>query len=404
MAVHRDARRFSEFGAEAERQQVTELVERYGNQWIATARRNCSNAADAEDAFQRAVETLLTNPPAETDPERIAAWMHTVVRNEALQIVRSQKREVDTEFEVIAGGLAADTAIPDESVVDAEGHGMAKEALRRLRPDQTRCLLLRADGFDYPEICRITGFSYAKVNRLLSEGRKAARVRVDSITEGRECERVEPLISMFVDGVADAEVARDVQMHIDHCSHCQATVRDYALAPKDLAAAMPLGLLSVASNLQSRFTDPLHRIAEFFGARSAGGSGDASLAVAKKVLAVIAVGAAAVGGGAAIKHAEGGNDSAASRPAPAATAPSSLLTPIPYSSRDAARRRANARSAREADEARAVRAATGALDDPAVADTAPPRDVAADQDQGVAADPADAGGGNGTNDVGGLAP
>jgi RNA polymerase sigma factor (sigma-70 family) len=247
LAVHRKARAISELAADSRQFQTEELIERYGNQWLATARRSCSNSADAEDAYQRALEALLTKAPAEDDPERIAAWVHTVVKNEALQMVRGRRRELDTEFEVIVGGLASDDAQPEESLVDSESHGIAKEALRRLRPDQTRCLLLRADGFDYPEICSITGFSYAKVNRLLSEGRKSARLQVAAIDGGRECDRVEPLLSLIADGEADAAVQQDARLHLEGCARCRATLRDYTLAPRDLAAAMPLGVAAIHS-------------------------------------------------------------------------------------------------------------------------------------------------------------
>lgn len=387
MAVHRNARRLTDLAADADRLRIEGLVERYGNQWIATARRSCSTAADAEDAYQRALEKLLTQPPAEDDPERLAAWMNTVVRNEALQIVRSRRREVDAEFETIMDRLAADGAQPEEALVDSESHGIAKEALRRLRPDQTRCLLLRADGFDYPEICRITGFSYAKVNRLLSEGRKAARTRAEAIGGGRECQRIEPLLSVFVDGAADAAVEADVRLHLENCTHCQATARDYALAPRDLAALFPIGLAAVS--WRGRLLEPLQQIAEQVSTRLGGGTGEQSAAALKKALAVVAVAATAVGGGAAIKHAaDGGEDAAGTR----ATGPAQLITPLDAGAqrevRARAERRARARAAARRERS-AERSAKSIADDPATPAEQRLNDLPADQDQGVAGDPAD---------------
>ena len=270
-----------------------------------------------------------SSPPAERDPEGIAAWMHTVIRNEALQIVRSRKREVDHEFEVITGGLTADVALPEESLVDAETHGIAKEALRRLRPDQTRCLLLRADGFDYPEICRLTGFSYAKVNRLLSEGRKSRPHARDAIDPGRECERIEPLLSMFADGEADSAAENDVRLHLETCSHCRATVRDYKLAPRDLASLFPVGVPPspswrgrIARSVPARPRSSCRR-------GSASVNADASIAVWKKSLAVLAAGVTVVGGGAAIKKQVDQNDKPQSAPAAVDQRPvGSLVSPI----------------------------------------------------------------------------
>jgi RNA polymerase sigma factor (sigma-70 family) len=409
LAVHRKARAIADLAADSQQFQTEELIERYGNQWLATARRSCSNSADAEDAYQRALETLLTKPPAEDDPERIAAWVHTVVKNEALQMTRGRKRELNTEFEVIVGGLASDDAQPEESLVDSETHGFAKEALRRLRPDQTRCLLLRADGFDYPEICSLTGFSYAKVNRLLSEGRKSARLQVAAIDGGRECDRIEPLLSLLADGEADAAAEQDARMHLESCARCRQTLRDYTLAPRDLAAAMPLGVAALHSGWWDRMVEPFHRIAEFFGARASGGSGDSAIAVSKKALAVIAAGATVVGGGAAIhKATSDGNDPKTAR-TPAAKTTKALVTPIAVPDRRAAeRRRARAaeKRAQAAREGDVVEASTkAAVDDPNLIDEAPAADAPADANQGAAADPKDTGAGDGTGgDPGGLAP
>ena len=56
-----------------------------------TARRYSLCADDAEDAYQRAVEILLTkSPPA--DPRHLAAWMQVVTRREALAVRRSRER------------------------------------------------------------------------------------------------------------------------------------------------------------------------------------------------------------------------------------------------------------------------------------------------------------------------
>ncbi|MBI2692532.1 MAG: sigma-70 family RNA polymerase sigma factor [Solirubrobacterales bacterium] len=309
MAVHRNARDLVDLAAESDQLQIEELVERYGNQWLATARRNSPSPGDAEDAYQRALETLLTSPPTEQNAEGIAAWMHTVIRNEAFQIARSRKREFDGEFDAIMSGVAGDKALPEDSVVDGESYGVSREALKRLRPDQTRCLLLRADGFDYPEICGITGFSYAKVNRLLSEGRKALRVRVGLIESGAECSRMFPVLSMLADGEGAADQQAEAEDHLEHCLACRATLREMRVAPKELAIAMPLAVGGTqSSGLFGRIIDQLavgwnsvyERIAGPAGAASASG---ADVLTAKKIAALGAVVAALVGGGVAANHA-----------------------------------------------------------------------------------------------------
>ena len=56
--------------------------------------------------------------------------------------------------------------------------------MRRLKPQEVRCLLLKAEGYSYNEICRITGWTYTKVNRCLTEGRRAFLDRLAGIQAG----------------------------------------------------------------------------------------------------------------------------------------------------------------------------------------------------------------------------
>ena len=69
---------------------------------------------------------------------------------------------------------------------------MGAQALGRLKPQEVRCLLLRAEGYSYREICAETGWTYTKVNRCLTEGRRAFLERLAGIESGAECERLAP--------------------------------------------------------------------------------------------------------------------------------------------------------------------------------------------------------------------
>ena len=55
-----------------------ELVARHGSQILATARRYSATPEDAEDAYQRGLEILLTKAPI-TREEDLVPWFKTVV-------------------------------------------------------------------------------------------------------------------------------------------------------------------------------------------------------------------------------------------------------------------------------------------------------------------------------------
>jgi RNA polymerase sigma factor (sigma-70 family) len=155
------------------------LIESYERSFRRTARRFSLCADDAEDAYQRALEILLTKAP-ECEPPRLAAWMHTVTKHEALAVRRARERLLGTRGG--AGSATAESptldALPSGRAGPAE-HAERRErvtrsaqALAGLKPQERRALVLKAEGYSYVEIQALTGWTYTKVNRCMAEGRK----------------------------------------------------------------------------------------------------------------------------------------------------------------------------------------------------------------------------------------
>jgi RNA polymerase sigma factor (sigma-70 family) len=391
----------------------SDFIERNGNELLATARRNSSVAADADDAYQRSLIILLTKAP-ELPENELMAWMHTVVRNEALQMTRSHVKLVDAEFEEISASWVSDVGDPESRLVDRETYAFDREALGEIRPDQARCLLLRADGRDYPEICEVTGFSYAKVNRLLSEGRKAMRTHVGMIESGAECLRFEPILSAMADGVASEFDKKAADRHLENCQNCRATLRDYTMTARDLAAILPVGVAATHVHGIARAGNWFQSLYESVQARIAGnGQGvqnGAEVAMAKKAIAVVAITVSVAGGGLAIKHATSDSGPAAkpNSAAPRALSPAALTNASAKRAHDARVKRARERRANAAAD-RAVPVADTARrvqSDPAT----PAADALGDGTAGdtqAAADPADQAPANAPatdGQAGGLAP
>src|SRR5687767_4698749 len=77
------------------------LIERHGDAVLATARRYSVTREDAEDAYQRGLEILLTRAPA-VGEEELLPWLKTVVKHEAFAIWRTRGRAAavaDAELE-----------------------------------------------------------------------------------------------------------------------------------------------------------------------------------------------------------------------------------------------------------------------------------------------------------------
>ena len=160
-------------GDRARRFAVGRLVERHGEELLATARRYAASREDAEDAYQRAIEIVLARAPAVSD-EDLVPWTKTVIKHEAYAIWRGRERVISATGEQAFEEEPSRAPTPDEQVQRIERLHHGAEAIKRLKPQEVRCLLLRAEGHSYRQICEITGWTYTKVNRAVRpEAREA---------------------------------------------------------------------------------------------------------------------------------------------------------------------------------------------------------------------------------------
>jgi RNA polymerase sigma factor (sigma-70 family) len=142
-----------------------------------TARRISLCADDAEDAFQRAVEILLTKAP-ERPPAALVAWMQVVTRREALAVRRARERILAAwrdDASDLFDRLLCERPGPMEHAEGRERVAAAAAALAQLKPDERLAIVLQAHGYSYAEIAELCEWTYTKVNRCLAEGR--ARLR-----------------------------------------------------------------------------------------------------------------------------------------------------------------------------------------------------------------------------------
>jgi RNA polymerase sigma factor (sigma-70 family) len=244
----------------ARRRAAVEMVSRYEHSLKRTARRYSLDAEDVEDAFQRALEIVLTKAPT-TDPRELIRWTQTVIKHEALAVRRNRERllglapgpdRATLPHDPVAQ-LPATSAGPAEQAERREDLARTREALQALKPAELRTLTLLAEGYSYAEIADITGFSLTKINRSLAEGRERFRSIVCSSESGERCHQLRPLLSAYCDGEASAKDSALVREHLRACAHCRATMRTYKTAPRLAAALVPMP--AMAPSLLSRVKD-----------------------------------------------------------------------------------------------------------------------------------------------------
>jgi RNA polymerase sigma factor (sigma-70 family) len=241
-----DRERESGEATSARRRAAVEMVARYEQALKRTARRYSLDAEDVEDAFQRALEIVLTKAPT-TDPRELIRWTQTVIKHEALAVRRNRERllglapgpDRTTLPHDPVGQLPTTSAGPAEHAERRDDLARTREALQALKPAELRTLTLLAEGYSYAEIADITGFSLTKINRSLAEGRERFRSIICSSESGERCHQLRHLISAYCDGEASAKDSALVREHLRACPHCRATMRTYRTAPRLAAALVP---------------------------------------------------------------------------------------------------------------------------------------------------------------------
>src|SRR5436305_2471088 len=122
---------------------VLSLLSRHSAGLLATARRYSVSPEDAEDAYQRGVEILLTKAPTAREDE-LLPWLKTVVKHEAFAVRESNGRATPADDPI--GGRPDPEAWTEERAERYERLRVGAEALANLKPQEVRCLLLRAEG------------------------------------------------------------------------------------------------------------------------------------------------------------------------------------------------------------------------------------------------------------------
>jgi RNA polymerase sigma factor (sigma-70 family) len=231
---------------EQARELVIAVVSQHADSLLRTARRHSLCADDAQDAYQRTMEIFVRRART-LDPAQAYKWVHTVCKHEAMAVREQRQQLVSCEEPDLDREEARNTPSPEERIVSFDRLRRSAEALQRLKPHELRALWLKAEGFTYDEISRQTGWTYTKVNRCITEGRRAFMAAYARIEGGAECERWLPLLSAIVDGEATSEQLIEIRPHLRNCAACRATVRELHATSAPLAALLPAGLAPAAA-------------------------------------------------------------------------------------------------------------------------------------------------------------
>ncbi len=130
----------------------------------------------AQDTFMKWIRAMLPDSTVSIPPEgdRLKAWLFTVCRNRALDIVRKEKNmnHLDEESKRIASPASSPSVVAETS----EEVGRVTSAMASLPEKQQEVLRLKyQNGFTYRQIADITGNSISHVGVLIHNGLQKLR-------------------------------------------------------------------------------------------------------------------------------------------------------------------------------------------------------------------------------------
>jgi RNA polymerase sigma factor (sigma-70 family) len=221
---------------------VAAVMAEHGRALLRVAHRWSLCHDDAMDAYQRALEIFLRRIDT-VEPATEAAWLKVVVKHEALAIRRSRSSSMQAD-DVDPDWVPSPQRSAEEVVAGDERVKRSAEALRALKPDEARALMLKAEGLSYAEIGERCGWSYTKVNRAITEGRRRFLEVFRAIESGDACERFAGTLAALAGGTASSEEILEIRPHLRHCMACRATVRELHMSKRaELQLWVPAALV-----------------------------------------------------------------------------------------------------------------------------------------------------------------
>lgn len=162
----------------------TQLLAEHGSMMYRVARHLTQHVEDAEDVVQECLVTAYSKIGMLDDPNALVGWLRRMVINNALQRLRSRRREpiaswTDPEPAVEVGRAPVSAAwipLPEESLLRREAIRMLEAEVSRL-PEGARLVyvLTEIEGLSYPETACLLEVSEDAVRARLHRARTRLR-------------------------------------------------------------------------------------------------------------------------------------------------------------------------------------------------------------------------------------
>lgn len=181
-----------------------DLFEQHSEMVLGVCRLLLADPVEAEDAMQQTFFSAYRSIVAGSEPQRPAAWLATIARNECLDRIRARRREPLAE-RVLGDGRGAPDAL--NVAIAREDLRALGQTIKELPTQQRKALLLHEfHGLPYRDVAAAIGVSESAIASLLFR----ARARLRSVLHGAYAILPVPTLWNVADRLAVRAPAIDV--------------------------------------------------------------------------------------------------------------------------------------------------------------------------------------------------
>jgi RNA polymerase sigma factor (sigma-70 family) len=149
---------------------ISGLFSEYGESMFRQARRILRSDADADDAVQEVILSLIRAPHVLASVERIGSWLFTLVRNKCSDIIRREKRVRATDStDVFQNGEWPEDTLEQEEII-----GAVSDAVGTL-PGELKSVFI-ANVLEMKPFSEISQESGIPMGTLMSRKQKAVEI------------------------------------------------------------------------------------------------------------------------------------------------------------------------------------------------------------------------------------
>jgi RNA polymerase sigma-70 factor (ECF subfamily) len=162
---------------EGERHAVDDLLRRHYDRLYGVCRRITGSDADAADAAQEALISIVRNLAKFDGRSSFSTWIYRIATNASLdELRRRRRRPAVGSTESVGNDPAHDLVDPDAGMlIEAVADRMAIDAALAVLPEDFRVPIVLRDvtGMDYAEIAEVLGVPVGTVKSRIARGRGA---------------------------------------------------------------------------------------------------------------------------------------------------------------------------------------------------------------------------------------